>query len=116
MLVHLQGIRPKNPIALSFLFFWVATFWQAGEGVICRGRGKHIATRLLHFMANCCLCAWKMVLMLMMNHFQPCGQPCIRRGEGGGLKGGGGGGFGWDAPPPRVPLWSPPKAGQKFYA
>ena len=25
-----------------------------------------------------------------------------------------GGGFGWDPPPPRVPLWSPPKAGQKF--
>ena len=28
----------------------------------------------------------------------------------------GGGGFGWDPPPPRVPLWSPPKAGQKILA
>ena len=27
---------------------------------------------------------------------------------------GGGGGFGWDPPPPRVPLRSPPKAGQKL--
>ena len=33
-----------------------------------------------------------------------------------GLKegGGGGGGFGWDPAPPRVPLWSPSEAGQKF--
>ena len=29
-------------------------------------------------------------------------------------KGGRGGGFGWDAPPPMVPLWSPSEAGQKF--
>ena len=36
-------------------------------------------------------------------------QGCIRRG--GGLKGGG---VGWDTPPPRVPLWSPPKAGRKI--
>ena len=40
---------------------------------------------------------------------------CVRRegGGGGGLKGGGGGDFGWDPPPPGVPLWSPSKAGQK---
>ena len=24
------------------------------------------------------------------------------------------GGFAWDPPPPRVPLWSPPKAGRIF--
>ena len=29
------------------------------------------------------------------------------------LGGGGEGGFGWPPPPPMVPLWSPPKAGQK---
>ena len=35
--------------------------------------------------------------------------------EGGrGLKGGAEGGVGWDPPPPRVPLWSPPKAGRKI--
>ena len=33
-------------------------------------------------------------------------------GEG-DLKGRGVGGVGWNNPPPRVPLWSPPKAGQK---
>ena len=36
---------------------------------------------------------------------------------GGGGRGGseaGGGGVGRDSPPPRVPLWSPPKAGQKI--
>ena len=32
----------------------------------------------------------------------------------GGEGGGGGGGVGWDPPPPRVPLWSPPKAGRNF--
>ena len=33
-------------------------------------------------------------------------------GEGEGSEEGGGG-FGWDPPPPRVPLWSPPKGGRK---
>ena len=33
---------------------------------------------------------------------------------GGGVEGGGGAGFGWDPPPPWVPLWSPPKAGRKI--
>ena len=32
--------------------------------------------------------------------------------RGGGLKGGGGG-LGWDPPPPRAPLWSPPKMSQR---
>ena len=27
-----------------------------------------------------------------------------------------GGGFGWDTPPPRVPLWSPLRAGQKCFS
>ena len=30
------------------------------------------------------------------------------------LEEGGGRGFGWDPPPPWVPLWSPPKAGRKI--
>ena len=42
----------------------------------------------------------------------PGGRDVLERGEGGSE--GGGGGFGWDPPPPRVPLWSPPKAGRKF--
>ena len=25
-------------------------------------------------------------------------------------------GFGWDPPPPWVPLWSPPKAGRKLFS
>ena len=32
----------------------------------------------------------------------------------GGGEGRGGGGFGWDPPLPRVPLWTPPKVGQKM--
>ena len=30
-------------------------------------------------------------------------------------EGGWEGGFGWDPPPPRVPLWSPPKPAQNFF-
>ena len=44
----------------------------------------------------------------------PGGRDVLERGEGGGDLKGGGGGFGWDPPPPRAPLWSPPKAGRKF--
>ena len=48
--------------------------------------------------------------------------PDYFRGGGGGgrdvLEGGGGlkrgGGVGWDPPPARVPLWSPPKVGRKL--
>ena len=29
-----------------------------------------------------------------------------------GASEGGGGGVGWELPPPRVPLWSPPKVGK----
>ena len=32
--------------------------------------------------------------------------------RGGGVEGG----FGWDNPPPWVPLWSPPKAGRNFFS
>ena len=42
------------------------------------------------------------------------GQGCVRKGgRGGGSEREGGGGGGWDTPPPRVPRWSPPKAGRK---
>ena len=56
------------------------------------------------------------------------GRDVLEGGEGGGggrdvLEGGGGGGseageggLAGTPPPPRVPLWSPPEAGQKFEA
>ena len=44
---------------------------------------------------------------------QAVGRDVLEGGKGAGVKGRGGG-FGWDPPPPRVPLWSPPKAGRKI--
>ena len=44
----------------------------------------------------------------------PLGKDKVLEGGEGGSQGGGEGGFGWDPRPPRVPLWSLLKAGQKF--
>ena len=49
---------------------------------------------------------------VLMQHPQPLGPRDVLEGGGGGVEGGGG--VGWDTPPPRVPLWSPPKAGRKL--
>ena len=43
------------------------------------------------------------------------GRDVLEGGEGGSEVGAGGGeGVPWDPPPPRGPLWSPPKAGRNF--
>ena len=52
----------------------------------------------------------------LVDNLEECEQHVEEGGQRDVVEGGGGGAgrFGWEPPPPRVPLWSSPKAGRKF--